>query len=175
MKKINVLHTCTMMLVLLGVSTVALATVSVPDSGNCTSLADGTTCFAITYVPSSGNGEPTPAIFGGTSTANGGVGVWGSSNASGNTGFGVYGVSDANNLGVGVKGLAGAGSTAIWGYDLQTTGVAGWFDGRLVVASADFEVHTAGKGIVLKNGTLCQRVSLHSGGGSLDFTTVTCP
>jgi hypothetical protein len=56
--------------------------------------------------------------------------VKGSSSATSNTGCGVLGETSATNQGVGVKGWAPNGSTAIWGYNSGgASSTAGWFDG----------------------------------------------
>jgi len=146
-------------------------------------LADGST-WTFPYYGACTSTENCVSVV---NTADGGVaikgyragigdGVWGSSGASSNQGAGVLGDSGSQSQGVGVKGVAYAGSTPVWAKNINGGDNVGvWSDGRVIVNGTDFLAWTSGKGIIMKNATLCQRVSLHAGGGSLDFTTVTCP
>lgn len=140
-----------------------------PFSGTC-SDANGTNCF---YVSNTRTSNGTYAIWGESST---GRGVMGRSSASSNNAPGVEGSTQSMSQGVGVKGVAWAGSTAVWARNEDGGDNVGvWSDGRVYVSGSDFVAYTSGKGIILRNGTLCQRITLHSGGGSLDYATVTCP
>jgi hypothetical protein len=114
-------------------------------------------------------------VIGQSEGTNGGDGVIGDSSANYNTGAGVLGVSRSNSQGVGVKGSALCGSTAIWGYATCSTATAAWFDGRTFVNGADLTINTIGKGVVLKssNGT-CWRLQV-TDSGNLNISSITCP
>jgi hypothetical protein len=100
--------------------------------------------------------------------------VVGSSAANSNAGAGVKGFSSSNSQGVGVKGEALCGSTAIWGYTNCSTSVAAWLDGRTFVNGADLFINTIGKGVVLKsaNGT-CWRLQV-TDAGNLNISSTGC-
>src|SRR5713101_428217 len=102
------------------------------------------------------NGVEGSAVSGGSSgvygrnSADGGIGVFGdnttttgyagyfngrvyaTSELSGNNPT-IWGKATSSNYGVGVKGEAGSGGTAIWGYNPGA--VAGWFDGNVYATS----------------------------------------
>jgi hypothetical protein len=103
--------------------------------------ADATSSGGGVYsTVSSGNAFQASANtgYGVKAETNTGTGVYGSTSAANNTGAGVYGITFSGNLGVGVKGQASAGSTAIWGYNPSHT--AGWFDGN-VYANGNLQVY----------------------------------
>jgi Chaperone of endosialidase len=144
-------------------ATVALSAVSstafaitLPDSGSCNgnclsitsnagtlSAIGGTTTVAGIGVSGAANSSQGFGLYatnpnGIASFGSGVTGVKGVSSATGNTGYGVYGVTAQTSLGVGVKGEAPPGSTAVWG--LNINGQAAWFDGK-TTANGDFQVN----------------------------------
>ncbi len=157
-------------ILMLSLSVGALAdgpTWSMPYVGTCGGSTD---CFAVQNSANNG----MAAVSGYSSGT--GNGVWGTSGSSSNVGAGVIGQTGNSSLGVGVKGIAPAGSTPIWAHNesgAENTGI--WSDARIYVANTDFWAYTSGKGIVMRNGSVCARVKLNATGNGLLFDSVTCP
>jgi MYXO-CTERM domain-containing protein len=128
-----------------------------PDSGSCigaTCLGVENTAFGVAFSAKANVGDSI-AMYGesdrgtvarlhtvsGTglkvdASASTAIGVYSESSGQNNAGPAVWGKADSDNLGVGVKGEAVPGGTAIWGKNVG--GVAAWFDGNLYVSGSQY-------------------------------------